>query len=86
MSFCLGKELQNAGMKGAGLMGEMITCHCYKNGWNSAEGLRVNWRKMGGGFLWGYFHGLSFFSFGNEVLAEQSNGLPVTGAGSPWVS
>lgn len=83
MSFCLGKELQNAGMKGAGLMGEMITCHCYKNGWNRTDGLKGNWRKMEFFFVWGHFLGLSFcFKFGNEVLGEQSYGLPVSGAGS----
>lgn len=47
MSFSLSKELQSAGMKGAGLMGEMITCHGYKNGWSTEEGLRGNWREIG---------------------------------------
>lgn len=33
-------------------------------------------------FVWGHFLGLSFFKFGNEVLGGQSNGLPVSGAGT----
>ena len=40
MSFSLSKELQSSGMKEAGLMGEMITCHGYKNGWSSEESSR----------------------------------------------
>ena len=44
MSFSLSKELQSPGMKGAGLMGEMITCHGYKNGWSGEHSLRGNWR------------------------------------------
>lgn len=57
MSSCPGKELQNAGMKEAGLMGEMITCPCYKNGWSGEDGSRGNWRQMDGFFfffLWGH--------------------------------
>lgn len=46
MSFSLGKELQSPGMKGAGLIGEMITCHGYKNGWSRRDSLRGNWREM----------------------------------------
>lgn len=40
MSFSPSKELQSAGMKEAGLMGEMITCHGYKNGWSGEDSLR----------------------------------------------
>lgn len=40
MSFSLSKELQSSGMKAVGLMGEMITCHGYKNGWSSEDRLR----------------------------------------------
>lgn len=47
MSFSLSKELQSPGMKEAGLMGEMITCHGYKNGWSTKDGLRENWREIG---------------------------------------
>lgn len=47
MSFSLSKELQSPGMKEAGLMGEMITCHGYKNGWSSKDSLRGNWREIG---------------------------------------
>lgn len=39
MSFCLRKELQNAGMKEAGLMEKMITCQWYKRGWSSEKEL-----------------------------------------------
>lgn len=39
MSFCLRKELQNAEMKEAGLMGEMITCQWCKRGWSSEREL-----------------------------------------------
>lgn len=39
MSFCLRKERQNAGMKEAGLMGEMITCQWCKRGWSSEREL-----------------------------------------------
>lgn len=46
MSFSLSKELQSAGMKEAELMGEMITCHGYKNGWSSEDSLRGNRREM----------------------------------------
>lgn len=58
MSFSLSKELQSAGMKEAGLMGEMITCHGYKNGWRSEDSLRGNWREIGFFFFffpWNHF-------------------------------
>jgi len=50
MSFSLSKELQRAGMKEAGLMGEMITCHGYKNGWSREDSLRGDWREIGFSF------------------------------------
>lgn len=53
MSFSLSKELQSPGMKEAGLMGEMITCHGYKNGWSSKDSLRGNWREIG--FFFNHF-------------------------------
>lgn len=56
MSFSLSKELQSAGMKEAGLMGEMITCHGYKNGWSSEDSLRGNWREIGF-FFFSFFRG-----------------------------
>lgn len=37
MTFSLSRELQSPGMKEAGLMGEMITCHGYKNGWREGS-------------------------------------------------
>lgn len=60
MSFCLRKELQNAGMKEAGLMGEMITCQRYQRGWSSERELEKD------GFLfllWDHLKllGASFF-------------------------
>lgn len=56
MSPSLSKELQSAGMKEVGLMGEMITCHGYKNGWSREDGLRGNWREKGFFFfLWNHF-------------------------------
>lgn len=49
-----------------------------------ADGLKGNWRKMEFFFVWGHFLGLSFFlKFGTEMLAEQANGLPVSGARPP---
>lgn len=81
MSFCLRKELQNAGMKEAGLMGEMITCQWCKCRLSSERELE----KDGFHFLlWDHLKlpGLSFL-FSNEVLGEQSNGVTVSGAGSP---
>lgn len=84
MSFSLSKELQSAAMKEAGLMGEMITCHGYKNGWSSEDSLRGNWREMEFFFfLWNTFKiAQPIFYFWNEVLGEQFNGLTVSG--SPW--
>ena len=56
MSFSLSKELQSTGMKEAGLMGEMITCHGYKNGWCSPASLRGNWRdRIFFFFPWNHF-------------------------------
>lgn len=57
MSFSLSKELQSAGMKEAGLMGEMITCHGYKNGWRSEDSLRGEQERDGifFFFLWNHF-------------------------------
>lgn len=40
-------------MKEAGLMGEMITCHGYKNGWRSEDSLSGNRREMG--FFFSFF-------------------------------
>lgn len=51
MSFSLSKELQSPGMKEPELMGEMITCHGYKNGWSSEDSLRGNWREIGFFFM-----------------------------------
>lgn len=81
MSFCLRKELQNAGMKEAGLMGEMITCQWCKRGWSSERELQKD------GFLFFVVGPLkiarTIFLFSNEVLGEQSNGVTVSEAGSP---
>lgn len=55
MSFSLSKELQSAGMKEAELMGEMITCHGYKNGWSSEDSLRGRERERDGIFFFFFF-------------------------------
>lgn len=53
--FPLSEELQSPGMKEPELMGEMITCHGYKNGWSSEDSLRGNWREIGFSFSWNHF-------------------------------
>lgn len=70
-------------MKEAELMGEMITCHGYRNGWSSEDSWRGNCRET-------VFcccveplqDSSAYLIFFNGVLCEQFNGLTVSGARS----
>lgn len=81
MSFCLRKELQNAGMKEAGLMGEMITCQWCKRRWSSERELEKD------GFLfllWDHLKlpGLSFY-FQMKCWVSSLMAWPWVGLGLP---